>query len=500
MMFQGRLTWDGIRAGRGRTLALLAVAASLLAGCGGPILDTASAEYSSFLRDILPPGRQPVGDTRGTAIMDPLALRELDTRERLIGNVGQIGFSVGRMLNPAKPGDAPLSNEELFALPSMTAVRRSLDQEFSRYNVGREGAPADRLSMFNIADFYAKNSRFVLAGVVNRMDRAYLSPSNCGEIRFLYRLTREPSASEEKTTDNSISSATLNIVMKAKSHLQKGELGCSEIARRWLAVADPSLTGAELATKLMSKGGPLELVTAANIDRIELNIQVAHARKPMLGEARADYLLKVFHYNSRSKKFEDGPMENQLDRERILASDDLKRDFRRWLLEPNEMGELDKGTILIPERFLANSVVAATPAERSNLGPAVGFVESDDSNGAVFKESDIVAALKRAVDTGISLQNIHSVDNFKQRLNDVTCSGCHQTRGIGGFHFPGGDWTAAKPLTTAQASSHFFGDQLRRRAIVMALRDGRRPDYSRGFSDTLKVVSDKEFAESENGK
>ena len=44
--------------------------------------------------------------------------------------------------------------------------------------------------------------------------------------------------------------------------------------------------------------------------------------------------------------------------------------------------------------------------------------------------------------TASKLQNIRSVAGFERRLNDVTCSGCHQTRGIGGFHFPGVDWMA----------------------------------------------------------
>ena len=75
------------------------------------------------------------------------------------------------------------------------------------------------------------------------------------------------------------------------------------------------------------------------------------------------------------------------------------------------------------------------------------------------------------------MQNIRSVAGFERRLNDITCSGCHQTRGIGGFHFPGVDWMAAKPSnsTVVPASPHFFGDQVRRRDILTAMRDGKTP-------------------------
>jgi hypothetical protein len=90
--------------------------------------------------------------------------------------------------------------------------------------------------------------------------------------------------------------------------------------------------------------------------------------------------------------------------------------------------------------------------------------------------------LKKAASDGVTLQNIRSVGGFQRRLNDITCSGCHQTRGIGGFHFPGVDWLAAKPSNSASvpASPHFFGDQVRRRDILAAMRDGKPPNFSRG--------------------
>ncbi|MFK5004418.1 hypothetical protein, partial [Klebsiella pneumoniae] len=83
---------------------------------------------------------------------------------------------------------------------------------------------------------------------------------------------------------------------------------------------------------------------------------------------------------------------------------------------------------------------------------------------------DVVGALKQAAARGIALQNIRSVAGFQRRLNDVTCSGCHQTRSIGGFHVPGVDWLAEKPsnLSIVPASPHFVGDQLRRRDILTA--------------------------------
>ena len=100
---------------------------------------------------------------------------------------------------------------------------------------------------------------------------------------------------------------------------------------------------------------------------------------------------------------------------------------------------------------------------------------------------------------GRNVQNIQSLAGFERRLNDVTCAGCHQTRGIGGFHFPGVDWMAAKPSnsTVVPASPHFFGDQPRRRDILASVRDGRTPDFSRGFSNRPQLRGGAELAGTE---
>src|SRR5262249_240947 len=59
----------------------------------------------------------------GTAIIDPGALRELDG--------GRFGLT--RIMSPARSANAPLTNEQLFALPSMAPVRNALDADFDRY-------------------------------------------------------------------------------------------------------------------------------------------------------------------------------------------------------------------------------------------------------------------------------------------------------------------------------------------------------------------------------
>ena len=442
---------------------------------------------------------------RGTAITDPAGLRELD-RGRL---------ALGRMMWPARSADIPLTSAQLFALPSMAPVRRALDGEFDRYIAAHKAnLPNETIGIGTSFDFqlfdrtllYSRESRFLLSGIVNRMDRAFVSPENCGEVRLIYRLTLTTVAPAGEGATSPRLPMTLNIVLKAKGDtaIDGGGVAvtCSGIARRWLDIAGLPLTGADLAIKLLARDGPLDLIRPENIDRIETNLQIAHAPKSPVRDFRTDYLLKVFRYNAPTQTFEEAPLENQIDRDRILADEGLKREFRTWLLDPAHLGEFDRGTVLIPEKFLATGAIASTPVgfAPSNLQPAFGLMQGDGATtDSVFRTSDVVTALSKAAGLGVNLQNIRSVAGFERRLNDITCSGCHQTRGIGGFHFTGVDWMAANPSnsTAVPASPHFFGDQIRRRDILTALRDGTPPDYSRGFSSRPQLRGSTELAGTE---
>jgi hypothetical protein len=438
---------------------------------------------------------------RGAAIVDPSALRELD-RGR---------FGLGRILQPARSADTPLDNAQLFALPAMAPLKSALDTELDRYvarhrhdlpgeSIGVGDAFAFRL--FDRALLASVDTRFVLAGIVNRMDRAYIAPQTCGEIRLIYRLVRNSPLSGSETSARL--PMTLNVILRARGVPAVDRDGrpitCAGIAQRWLAMSDMAGAGRELAAKLQARDGPLDLAMAENIDRIEINLQIAHAPKSPIRDFRTDYLLKVFRYDAQARVFAEAPMENQIDREHLLADAGLAREFKAWLLDPANFAEFDRGTVLIPERFLAKAAIAPTPVgfAPSPLLPEFGLSAGEGSN-PVFGEGDVVAALKKAATDGTSLQNIRSFGGFQRRLNDITCAGCHQTRGIGGFHFPGVDGTAARPSTAAAvpASPHFLGDQPRRRDILAALRDERPPDYSRGFASRPQLRGVAELAGTE---
>ena len=440
---------------------------------------------------------------RGTAVTDPAALRELD-RGR---------FGLVRMLAASQASGGPLNDSALFALPSMAPVRQSLDDEFERY-VQRHKAelPNDTIGVGTQFDFqlfdrdqlYSRADRFVLAGIVNRMDRAFVAPSGCGEIRLIYRLTEIDAPPVGDHGASARLPMTLNLVLRAKADNatdgKSAALTCTAIARRWLESANWPLTGAALAEKLTAEDGPLALIGPENIVRIETNIQIAHVTPSPAHEFRTDYLLKVFDYNPQSKAFEEATLEDQIDRERLLSDEKLRADFKAWLLDPAHLSEFDRGTVLIPKEFLATRAIASTPIgfSASASQPAFGLVQGEGEH-PVFSGDDVVTALQKAAERGIGLQNIRSVAGFERRLNDITCAGCHQTRGIGGFHFPGVDWMATNPSNTliVPASPHFFGDQVRRRDILTEIRDGKQVDFSRGFSERPQLRGSPELAGTE---
>jgi hypothetical protein len=451
----------------------------------------------------LSPAQSAPGLERGTAVTDPFALRELDRGP----------FGLVRMLSASPSSNQPLTDAALFALPAIVPIRKSLDEEFERYVQRHKAAlPNDTIGvgpqfdfqLFDRDQLHSQANRFVLAGIVNRMDRAYADPGGCGEIRLIYRLTAIDAPPVGDHGASARLPMTLNLVLKAKVDKSvdgKGTtLTCAAIARRWLESANWTLMGAALAEKLTSEAGPLALIGPDNIERIETNIQIAHVSQSAAHEFRTDYLLKVFDYNPQSKIFEEATLEDQIDRDRLLSDEKLKRDFKAWLLDPSHLAEFDRGTVLIPKEFLAKAAIAPTPIgfSTSALQPAFGFVQGEGEN-PIFSTDDVVTALQKAAARWISLKNIRSVAGFERRLNDITCAGCHQTRGIGGFHFPGVDWMATNPSNTliVPASPHFFGDQVRRRDILTEIRGGKQVDYSRGFSERPQLRGSHELAGTE---
>src|SRR5665213_556996 len=149
---------------------------------------------------------------RGAAIIDPFALRELDRGP----------FALARIMQRSGSTDAALTNSALFALPSMVPVRKALDREFDRY-IARHKAdlPSETIGvgtsyafqLFDRALLYSPDTRFVLAGIVNRMDRGYVDQAHCGGPRLLYRLPRTALPKADETPADAVTPPRLPMTL-----------------------------------------------------------------------------------------------------------------------------------------------------------------------------------------------------------------------------------------------------------------------------------------------
>ncbi|MGY4482522.1 hypothetical protein ACVWWR_001713 [Bradyrhizobium sp. LM3.2] len=185
--------------------------------------------------------------TRGTAITDPDLLRKLDQHDAL---------TISRLLWPERNANFPLTTDLMFSwLSQLKEIPPAIDAELDRYVARQKAAyPTETIGvgegfdvqLFDRANLKSRDTRFVLAGIVNRMDRAYVAEDSCGEIRLIYRLVRFETKPDGTRAARRLP-MTLNLVMKARDARQTDGSGkpvtCAEgratLARQWrLAGAD----------------------------------------------------------------------------------------------------------------------------------------------------------------------------------------------------------------------------------------------------------------------
>jgi hypothetical protein len=400
----------------------------------------------------------------GLTITDPQILRVLDGP-----------YGIGQMIPPG--GGEKMSNKDLFALAPMRPILETILLDIKEEQLADpSGSP------FNVKYLTTGFARFTLAGIVNRMDRAWAfadrDPASCGEIRFIYRLVYHielPPKPEPHSIDSYLP-MTINLVMRARN--AEDAISCADIAKRWLRMADQNPDPAGIADKTT---GVLANVDPAHIDRIEINMQSVRWGASSLGKkdfgGRANYRLRVFKFVAGVNMFVPQPMENEVDHDRLLDSPDLLNALKAFLLEPANIVALDKGILKIPDQYLATKGLSVAP------GGAVRSANRILSDLVNAGDPDVVAAIDKAVANG-ALVTIQSAYGFERRLDDISCTGCHQTHSAAGFHFMGIDWNQIHPANTTQiaGSPHFFGDMPRRREVVTAFAEGRTPDYARGFA------------------
>jgi hypothetical protein len=400
------------------------------------------------------------------------------------------GFAVGDVFG--ERGTGPVDNARL-ALESRYASMVDViaaDVATIAQRDPQAGVGVHRFShrLFDVRWLRQKSARFELVAIVNRMDRAPFHPQSCGETRLVFRLSYVT-----KIKDTPVSSR-LPMTLGLEIPTPMPKEGCAAMARRWMS-PEP-LAADALVAWLTRPGGPLDRTSLA-FENAQLVVNVQQLRWPSAVRpdlaGHAEYLLRAFRLDASRKRFESVPLENTPDVSRLSVDPALRKDFTAWLALPTNLASVDRGTALVPERFLAKRAVSVTPrglARKANRPFA-----------SVFAPSDFASLPLGA------LASVRSPEALLRRLDGQSCQGCHEARSIAGFHLLGDD-PATMPAGNAVAtgaSPHLAGDLGRRRSIVRSILAGsaktdlsqpfaERSDYS-GYGAHCGLGSDPSFAE-----
>lgn len=294
---------------------------------------------------------------------------------------------------------------------------------------------------FDLEWLQSPKARFHLVAVVNRYDRMPFAPQHCGELRLVYRLAYE--TEQEGMKIASRLPMTVNLVLWQRK-AQGG--ACQERWKHWTSHGGPALA------QLLEAGRD-------NIKSLEVNLQSLRwpaTVHPSLG-GHAEYLLMQFRPDA-AKGYRAGLLENQPIYKRWSRKE--QRAFRAWLAEPAQLASLREGTIQIPESYLAKAAISAAPhaLARGINRPFAKLMPPELYVDFPFE----------------GLAPITNYKELERRLDTMSCSGCHQSKSLAGFHLLGKD--ASDKVVDALAtpySPHLLDElEIRRRAFSKAMRSG----------------------------
>ena len=397
------------------------------------------------------------------AVLEPEQLRALEAR----------GFGFTRLAVDQQTSD----NAELSRLPALSRVITTLQDDVkaaARPHPLARVTSIDGFRLFDARWLSSPEMRFVLSGVFNRLDRRPFYAGSCGEVRFIYRLAYVTTKGGAPLASRL--PMTLNVVFWVDAN---GDQSCQAAARAWQSPA--GLSSAGLVDWLV-ESGPLGSVARGRwrMKSIESNLQTFRLQSSVLPSlaGHIEYDLRVFHAQDAARSdFASAALENMPDVEA------LKRDQKSWqallaeLRRPETLRDLDRGTLQLPERFLAKQATSVAPRglERRGNRPFSQLFRAED-----FRD------LERG-----SYETIRSPAALLRRLDGASCTGCHQSRSIAGFHHVGQD-DADEPTFNALlrgSSAHLTADLERRRQYVADLAAGKSPDERRPFPERQGVGS-----------
>jgi hypothetical protein len=404
-------------------------------------------------------------------VLDPALLAGIEDRGFRFGHVlGKPEARTTKILSEQSAAFQALHghlSRDLNALKAeMKASGRDLSQKVS-WNTGRT---------LNLDWLRSPHAQFRLVGIVNRQDRQDFAEAtrpreSCGEVRFVYRLSYRMEAgwfsslAGEATPSASRLPFNLNVVYeRPRSSFQD----CSAAARA--AVPDRDFNrDKEFLDWLVS--GMLDR-SRLRLKQIEVNAQVVRLpseMEPELG-GQAIYLMRIFKPVVAAEKLDliPQPLENTPDLDRIRQDAALKRELIAYI--KSNIKDIDVGVYQLPEKFLATKALSYSTFGSARVAnhPFSALLTPEEFGQLPLSKTRLVRSAQGVI----------------ARLDNGSCTGCHQSGATAGFHFFGLDDANALPHNRVKqgTSPHYHAEAKRREAYIKALSVGREPNRFRPLS------------------
>ncbi|MFG1231720.1 hypothetical protein V5F72_05345 [Xanthobacter flavus] len=389
-------------------------------------------------------------------VLDRTTLTALESRgfafATLLGAPRAATLAEVRLASPIYADLARWIGDDVKALRAEMAANRRPLHEVTDDNVGR---------IMDLRWLASPLASFRLIGVVNRTDRrdftVLTDQPSCGEVRLIYRLAYR--FQRGATTYASRLPVNINAVFDAP----RGPDGaCPDLARIWTPPPGLSVSG-DMTEWLAA--GPLR---GLFLRQIEVNAQVVRLPSGMETElgGQAIYLMRVFRIEG--DHLVPKPLENTPDVARLSKDAVLKARLVDYVR--SHLPEIDRGVYQLPDAFLAEKALSFSTfgSARTANHPFASLFTPSDFSGLAYNQLSYVA----------------SPAGLIARLDDNTCTGCHQGAATAGFHLIGFDEPGTSPFNVVKVpvSPHLHADDARRRAYLSALAEGRAPETFRPLS------------------
>lgn len=314
----------------------------------------------------------------------------------------------------------------------------------------------------------SKFGYFKLIAVVNRLDRVDFNSNSCGEVRFVYRL------SYQSPKSNSSMPFFVNIVKKYPK-----AKNCSQFAKNWLISSEFSKALREEGSNAPKKFAEYikkNILENLSFMQLEVNFQSLRFTSGYMHDfgGQAMYVLRIFRI--KDAKLEAVELENTPDVLTIEKKPELLNKFVEFLKSGDHLEKLDQGILNIDfdSAFLAKQAVSWSTLGRARM--------ANKPYSRLFQNK---TELLKSIDIS-KLKFIKSHDALVERLNNMTCMGCHQSGGTAGFHMLGyadNGFSHGFNRQELPFSPHVFAESIRRQAYTLALANSKTANKFRPHSN-----------------